>query len=61
MNICVKVVENKINFKMVDEVCILVKRCYFDLSCCGIILDENNGIVLIVVFLFVDLLFEIER
>ena len=59
MNTCAKVVENKI--KMVDEVCILVKRCHSDLSCCGIVLDENNGIVLTVASLFADLLPEIER
>lgn len=47
--------------EMVDDFCVLVKRCNFDLSCCGIVLDSVNGIVLIVVFLFVDILFEIEN
>ena len=46
---------------MADDVCVLVKRCNSDLSCCGIVLDSVNGIVLTVASLFLDILPEIEN
>ena len=46
---------------MADEPCVLVKRCNSDLSCCGIVLDSANGIVLTVASLFLDKLPEIEN
>ena len=46
---------------MADDPCVLVKRCNSDLSCCGIVLDSTNGIVLSVASLFLDLLPEIEN
>lgn len=42
---------------MVDVLCVIIKRCNLDWSCCGIVLDSNNGILLIVVFLFSDILY----
>ena len=45
---------------MADNPCILVKRFDSDLSCCGIVLDSENGIVLTVASLFTDLLPKIE-
>ena len=45
---------------MADDHCILVKRYNSDLSCCGIVLDSINGIVLTVGSLFTDLLPQIE-
>ena len=47
-------------FNMADNPCILVKRFDSDLSCCGIVLDSENGIVLTVASLFTDLLPKIE-
>ena len=47
--------------EMADDPCVLVKRCNSDLSCCGIVLDSVNGIVLTVASLFVDILPEIEN
>jgi len=41
---------------MADDHCIVVKRYNSDLSCCGIVLDSSNGIVLTVASLFTDLL-----
>ena len=52
---------NKLAFNMADNPCILVKRFDSDLSCCGIVLDSENGIVLTVASLFTDLLPKIER
>lgn len=46
---------------MADDLCVLVKRCNSDLSCCGIILDSVNGIVLTVASLFLDLLPQVEK
>ena len=46
---------------MADDPCVLVKRCNSDLSCCGIVLDSANGIVLTVASLFLDLFPEIEN
>ena len=46
---------------MADDPCVLVKRCNSDLSCCGIVLDSVNGIVLTVASIFLDLLPEIEN
>ena len=46
---------------MADNPCVLVKRCNSDLSCCGIVLDSVNGIVLTVASLFLDVLPEIEN
>ncbi|KAL9959031.1 hypothetical protein ACROYT_G036112 [Oculina patagonica] len=46
---------------MADDPCVLVKRCNSDLSCCGIVLDSVNAIVLTVASLFVDLLPQIEK
>ena len=46
---------------MADNPCVLVKRCNSDLSCCGIVLDSVNGIVLTVASLFIDVLPEIEN
>ena len=46
---------------MADDPCVLVKRCNSDLSCCGIVLDSINGIVLTVGSLFLDLMPEIEN
>ena len=45
---------------MADSPCILVKRVDSDLSCCGIVLDSENGIVLTVASLFTDLLPKLE-
>ncbi|XP_078344468.1 peroxisomal leader peptide-processing protease-like [Oculina patagonica] len=45
---------------MADDRCVLVKRCNSDLSCCGIVLDSVNGIVLTVASLFHDALPQIE-
>lgn len=46
---------------MAGDPCVLVKRCNSDLSCCGIVLDSVNGIVLTVASLFLDVLPEIEN
>ena len=46
---------------MADEPCVLVKNCNSDSSCCGIILDSVNGIVLTVASLFLDVLPQIEK
>ena len=46
---------------MADDPCVVVKRCNSDLSCCGIVLDSVNGIVLTVAALFLDILPEIEN
>ena len=51
---------HKLAFNMADNPCILVKRFDSDLSCCGIVLDSENGIVLTVASLFTDLLPKIE-
>ena len=45
---------------MADSPCILVKRVDSDLSCCGIVLDSENGIVLTVASLLTDLLPKLE-
>ncbi|XP_078345321.1 peroxisomal leader peptide-processing protease-like [Oculina patagonica] len=45
---------------MADDRCVLVKRCNSDLSCCGIVIDSVNGIVLTVASLLHDLLPQIE-
>ena len=45
---------------MADDPCVLIKRCNSDLSCCGIVLDSVNGIVLTVASLFLDALPQIE-
>ena len=46
---------------MANEHCVLVKRCNSNFSCCGVILDANNGLVLTVASLFAELLPELER
>lgn len=46
---------------MADDYCILVRRCNSDLSCCGVVLDSDNGIVLTVASLVADLFPKIER
>ena len=50
-----------LQFKMADEHCVLVKKCNSNLSCCGVVIDGSNGIVLTVASLFADLLPELER
>lgn len=46
---------------MADDHCVLVKRYNSELSCCGILLDSENGIVLTVASLFADLLPQTEE
>lgn len=46
---------------MADVSCVLIKRCNSDWSCCGIILDSDNGILLTVASLFSDILHQNER
>ena len=45
---------------MADNPCVLVKRFNSNSSCCGIVLDSDNGIVLTLASLFTDFLPEIE-
>ena len=46
---------------MADVPCVIIKRCNSDWSCCGIVLDSNNGILLTVASLFSDNLHQNER
>ena len=46
---------------MADVPCVIIKRCNSDWSCCGIVLDSNNGILLTVASLFSDTLHQNER
>ena len=47
--------------EMADDPCVLVKRCNSDWSCCGIVLDSDNGILLTVASLFSDILYQNEK
>ena len=46
---------------MADDYCILVRRCNSDSSCCSVVLDSDNGIILTVASLVADLFPRIER
>ena len=47
--------KSKMAGQIADDYCILVRRCKSDLSCCGVVLDSDNGIVLTVASLIADL------